>query len=460
MEPTLLPAHEQARMVATRELSAVELLDETAAQYQRVNPLINAVVVERIDAARELAAAADQAVIDGHPTGPFHGVPVTVKEVMDWVGTPSTWGDPRHADYQPTRNAETVKRLLASGAVLWGKTNVPLVLGEWQTFNEVYGRTNNPFDLDRTPGGSSGGSAAALATGLAALEIGSDIGGSIRFPAHCCGVFGHKPSFGMVSAAGHEYPGQQAAADINVVGPLARSARDLDAAMRLFADRMLVSEERTHARDFTVGVMLQNPCGGEQDDEMTAVLHAAVETLVGAGMQVSTRPHPVNFRQSQRNYLRLNYAAQLLLGDEPAPDHTAMPHATWIELANERERIRRGWADYFEHVDLVLCPVMACAAPPHQTDVPFPDQTIPVNGRMVTNFDQWFWAGIASGTYLPATVAPVGQTADGLPVGLQIVAPFDHDLRSIRFAGLVESMLGGFRPPAIVHAPTAQGTGL
>jgi len=449
MDLTLLPALEQARLVAQAEVSAVELLDATVERYERLNPAVNAVVVERVDEARGLAAQADQAVVDRQPLSAFHGVPITVKEVMDWVGTPSTWGAPRHANYYPVRNAEVVDRLLGAGAVLWGKTNVPLVLGEWQTFNEVYGRTNNPFDLERTPGGSSGGSAASLATGMAGLEVGSDIGGSIRFPAHCCGVFGHKPSFGVVSAAGHNYPGQEADADINVVGPMARSALDLDAAMRLLSQHVLVDEARASFGEFTVGIMLQNPCGGDQDDEMTALLQAAIDDMIAAGLQVSTRAHPVDFRRSQNNYLRLNYAAQLLLGDAPAPERDRLSHATWIELANERQRIRRQWADYFDDVDLVLCPVMACPAPPHQTDVPFPDQTIPVNGRMVTNFDQWFWAGIASGTYLPATVAPVGQTAAGLPVGLQIVAPYAHDLRSIRFAAMVESLIGGFRPPAI-----------
>lgn len=454
VDPILLPAHSQASLIAQRELSARELLSAAIAQYERLNPALNAVVVERIDDAQAMARAADQAVVDGQQLGPFHGLPLTVKEVMDWVGTPSTWGDPAHADYYPNRNAVVVDRLLAGGAVLWGKTNVPLELGEWQTFNAVYGRSNNPYDLAHTPGGSSGASAASLAVGMASLEVGSDIGGSIRFPSHYCGVFGHKPSFGTVPAAGHTYPGQDADVDINVVGPMARSALDLDAAMRLFSDRVLIDEPRQLTSDFTVGVMLDNPCGGEQDSELTSLLAQAIDKLRDDGLSITTKAIPIDFKRAQQNYLLLNYAATSLVDQASTSDHRpeltdTMSHGTWIELSNERDRIRTQWSDYFVDVDLVLCPASASAAPPHQIGVPFPEQTIPVNGRMVTNFDQWFWAGIASGSYLPATVAPVGQTAAGLPVGMQIVAPFAHDLRGIRFAQLVEAVCGGFQPPAM-----------
>lgn len=375
---------------------------------------------------------------------------MTVKEVIDWVGTPSTWGDPRYAGNLPDRNAVVLDRLLAAGAIVWGKTNVPLELGEWQTFNAIHGRTNNPWNLGRTPGGSSGGSAVALAVGYSGLEIGSDIGGSIRFPAHYCGVFGHKPSFGAVSADGHDYPGQPAEVDINVVGPMARSARDLDAAMRVLTQMMLPDETRSELREFTVGVMLQHPYGGEQDNEMTAVLQAGVDRLIDAGLNVRPAETGIDHAHAQRNYLLLNHAAtsgvdQTWHGQE----REGITHRQWVELSNERHRIRNQWADYFESVDLLLCPVAASAAPPHQTDVAFMDQTLPINGRQVSNFDQWIWAGIASGSYLPSTAFPVGQTLEGLPVGLQAVAPFGHDLRGIAFAGLAERELGGFVPPPL-----------
>lgn len=449
MDVTLLPAHEQARLIAARDLSAVELFAAVVDRYESVNPTVNAVVVERIDQARIQAERADSAVVSGDELGVFHGVPMTVKEVIDWVGTPSTWGDPAHANYLPERNAVVVDRLLSQGAILWGKTNVPLMLGEWQSHNLIYGRTNSPYDVALTPGGSSGGSAASLAVGLAALEVGSDIGGSIRFPSHYCGVFGHKPSFGAVSAAGHTFPGHPAEVDINVVGPMARSAHDLDTAMRLFSDRILVQEDRTQLREFTVGVVLDNPLGGEQDDAMTQVIAAAIEDLVGQGLRVTVAP-PIDHERAQRNYLMMNWAATALV--EYAEEAEQLSHAMWLQLANERERLRQQWADYFEKVDLLLCPVAASTAPPHQTDRPFMDQTIPVNGRTVSAQEQWIWAGIASGVYLPSTAVPVGRTDVGLPVGMQVIAPYGHDLRSIRFAHLVERELGGYVPPPLVAA--------
>lgn len=454
MDVTLLPAHEQARLIAARELSARELLESISHRYDQLHPTINAVVVERLDQAFAAAANADEAIVAGRELGAFHGVPMTVKEVIDWVGTPSTWGDPRHAGYLPARNATVVDRLLQQGAILWGKTNVPLNLAEWQTFNNLYGRTNNPYALDRTPGGSSGGSAAALAIGYAGLEVGSDIGGSLRIPAHYCGVFSHKPSFGAVPQDGHAYPGHDAAVDINVVGPMARSAVDLRHAMHVLSDLVLPNATRTSLNEFTVGVMFDNPLGGEQDDDMTAVLDRAVDALRRAGLTVDERRVGLDHDRAHRNYLMLNYAATALAerGDRPNPDEhgAGLSHRVWLQLNNERQRIRNQWQRYFESVDLLLTPVTAGLAPPHQTDVPFMDQTITVNGHEVSNQPQWLWFGLASGAYLPATVVPVGQTSAGLPVGMQIIAPYAGDARSIRFAELVQRELGGFVPPALV----------
>ena len=450
MDITLLPAHEQARLIAAGELSSRELLDASVARYEHLDGELNAVIVERIDDARRGAADADDAVVRGDELGPLHGIAMTVKEVIDWVGTPSTWGDPRHANHYPDRNAVVLDQVIAAGAIVWGKTNVPLELGEWQTFNAIHGRTNNPWDLERTPGGSSGGSAVALAVGYAGLEIGSDIGGSIRFPSHYCGVFGHKPSFGAVSADGHDYPGQPAEVDLNVVGPMARSARDLDTAMRLFSRIVLPDEPRRELRDFTVGVMLEHPFGGEQDGEMTSVLQASIDQMAEAGLRVRIADTGIDHARAQRNYLLLNHAAtsgvdQSWHGEE----RTGITHRQWVELSNERQLIRRQWAAYFDEVDLLLCPVAASAAPPHQTDVPFMEQTLPVNGRQISNFDQWLWAGIANGAYLPSTAFPAGRSQIGLPVGLQALCPFAHDLRGIAFAAAVEREVGGFEPPSM-----------
>ena len=209
---------------AQKKIGCLELLDLYLARVEKYDGALNAVVVRDFDRARTRARAADRALAKRQPWGPLHGVPMTIKESYDVAGLPTTWGVPAYAKNIATKNAVVVDRLLGAGAVLFGKTNVPLYLGDWQSFNAIYGTTNNPWDVTRAPGGSSGGSAAALAAGLTALEAGSDIGSSIRNPAHFCGVYGHKPTWGIVPRTGQALPWQQAApVDIDVVGPLART---------------------------------------------------------------------------------------------------------------------------------------------------------------------------------------------------------------------------------------------
>ena len=461
-------AVEQARAVRNGDVSCVELLESAVGQYEKHNPALNAVVVERIDDARERAKR-----LDGMPAerrGPLHGVPMTIKDVIDWAGTPSTWGDPAVADYHPNRNAVLLDRLLDAGAVVWGKTNVPFRLEDWQSYNTIYGRTNNPWDLERTPGGSSGGSTASVATGMATLEIGSDIGGSIRFPAHYCGVFGHKPTFGAVPSRGHNYPGQDGRVDINVCGPVARSADDLALAIDVIADRRLAPDPRRHARQFTVGVMLDNPIG-EQDDELTGLLEGAVAALTAAGMTVARPPDTIDHIAAHDLYMLLvraataatdagsddaEHAVRYNMGDRDyrarAGKGFSLSHVEWIELHNQRQRLRDQWADYFSIVDVLLCPPSASVAPHHETGTTFgEDQSIVVNGRPVSIVDQWLWAGIASGPYLPASVAPVGLTTDGLPAGLQIMGPEGGDCTTIAFASMMEDTLGGFVSPPMIR---------
>jgi amidase len=223
----LRTASELAAMVRRGEVAPSELLEHAITRCERHNPTVNAVIVTRIDEARAHAAVLDAEAVGGSFRGPLHGVPMTIKEAYDWADTPSTWGNVAWRDNVPGTDAVTVQRLLDAGAVIYGKTNVPFMLGDWQSFNDIYGTTNNPWDLSRVPGGSSGGSAVALATGMAALELGSDIGASIRNPAHYCGVFGHKPTMSLVPFEGHVVPGMLPEVDISVCGPLARSAADL-----------------------------------------------------------------------------------------------------------------------------------------------------------------------------------------------------------------------------------------
>ena len=240
-----LPLHfrsatELGRLLRAGKLTSQALLDQCLDQYARHNGALNAVVVTDIARARKAAAAADRRLKKGKPLSPFDGVPMTAKESFDWTGTPSTWGDPRFKDNIASADAVAITRLTGAGAVIYGKTNVPLMLADWQSFNAIYGTTNNPWDVTRSPGGSSGGSATALATGMSALEIGSDIGASIRNPAHYCGVYGHKPTYGIVPYQGHLLPGIVEPGDISVAGPLARSARDLAVMLKLLEPRLSI----------------------------------------------------------------------------------------------------------------------------------------------------------------------------------------------------------------------------
>ena len=227
-DPNLMPATELASLIRQGKVSAADALEGAIERYERFNPAVNAVILTRVVDARERAAAADAALAAGECWGPLHGVPMTIKEAFDWAGTPSTWGNPAWAANMADTDAVTVSRLQQAGAVIWGKTNVPLLLGDWQSFNDVYGCTNNPWDLTRVPGGSSGGSAVALATGMASLELGSDIGASIRNPAHYCGVFGHKPTFGLVPDGGSRHtwlPGRHRYRGVRTACPKRRRPR-------------------------------------------------------------------------------------------------------------------------------------------------------------------------------------------------------------------------------------------
>jgi amidase len=230
-------AKELAAALAQKKVSSAELLEYSIKRIETFDPRINAVVVRDFDRARVAAKAADEALARGERR-PLLGIPMAVKESFNIAGLPTTWGIPKFKDFTPTEDAVAVARFKAAGAIIFGKTNVPLELGEWQSYNEIYGTTNNPWDLARTPGGSSGGSAAALAAGFGPLSLGSDIGGSLRAPAHYCGVYAHKPTWGLVPFRGHtppSFPPIPRDIDLAVAGPMARSASDLALALDVLA---------------------------------------------------------------------------------------------------------------------------------------------------------------------------------------------------------------------------------
>jgi Amidase len=278
-----------ARAIGEKKISSLEILNACLARVEKYNPRLNAVIELDISGARKRAQAADDALMRGESSGPLHGIPITVKDSIDVAGFASTWGVKEFKDNRPARSAPIVDALTAAGAIVFGKTNIPWFALSSETFNDLHGTTNNPWDLSRSPGGSSGGSAAALAAGLTCLEVGSDSGGSIRFPAHYCGIYAHKPTFGVTSIEGQSLPGLGPVPDIMVLGPLARSAEDLAIALNIMArpneaDAVAWRLELPPARqaklsDFRVAVMLEYE-GCDLDHQMIDILRSLVSFLV------------------------------------------------------------------------------------------------------------------------------------------------------------------------------------
>jgi amidase len=471
-----LSAFQLADRIRRRRVGCVELLEHFLARVERFNPRLNAIVHLDAQRARARARAADAALAKGEVWGPFHGVPMTIKESFDVEGWPTTWGRPDLAGNVAKATSVVAARMQAAGAILFGKTNVPIHLADWQSFNAIYGTTENPWRLGLTPGGSSGGSAAALAAGLTALEAGSDIGASIRNPAHYCGVFGHKPTYGIVPPRGQATPGVLAATDISVVGPMARHGEDLEPALLAMAGsdaleagsvRIELPGPRKRAlREFRVAVNLRD-ANSEVDGEYLDRLQAAVDALARAGATVKEIEPDFDARRYHELYILLLRAATSdRLGEADIerqrrlaaaqPDNRylalmarahAMAHREWLPLNNERAQLRWKWAEFFRDWDVLLCPAAASAAWPHDQQGERHDRTIMVNGRPVPTTDQMFWAGYASLAYLPAAVGPIGLTRSGLPVGAQAIAAQGEDRTAIAFACALSAEFGGFRPP-------------
>ena len=472
-------AKQLASDIRRSKVGCLEALDAFLGRMDRFNPRLNAIVVTDVEGARRRARQADAALRKGKVWGPLHGVPMTIKESYDVAGMPTTWGLPALKDNIAPRNALAVDRLLGAGAVLFGKTNVPAWLADWQSYNDVYGTTGNPWDLSRTPGGSSGGSAAALAAGLTGFEAGSDIGSSIRNPAHYCGVYGHKPTYAIVPPRGQALPGRVAQGDISVIGPLGRSAEDLAIGLAVMAgpDEIdgagwrlaLPAPRRKRLREFKVAVMLTDPVS-EVDREVQARLQALADFLAKQKAKVSLTARPaIDSAEAHRTYVFLLRAAtagrqtpeEFLRNAEIArglaPDDeryyarmmraNSASHRDWLAANELRHKMRWRWAEFFREWDLLLCPAAASAAFPHDHVGERYDRTIVVNGRRVPTTDQLFWAGYSGVAYLPSTVAPCGFTPGGLPVGVQIVGPQYGDRTCIELARLLEREFQGFVPP-------------
>ena len=463
-----------------RELGSRELLEHALGRIERWNEGLNAVVTLDVERARAAADAADRALAAGEGKGALFGLPMTVKDTFETAGLRTTCGVPELSQHVPRTDAIAVARLRAAGAIVFGKTNTPTWAGDWQTTNPIFGTTNNPWDRTRTPGGSSGGSAAAVAAGFTSLELGSDIGGSIRVPAHCCGVFGHKPSHGLVPQRGHipGEPGTLSERDLNTIGPLARSVDDLELGLDVVAGAL---PELAHAvtlrlprprgaklGDFRVAAWFDEPAC-PVDHEMRGLLERAADLLTKAGARIDREARPeVDFRAAVDTYVELlmpimslelpdAVARQMARGGEQVPADApgllaasaranAARHRDWLRSCERREHIRARWAELFRSFDVLLCPVMLTPAFVQDTSE-FTTRRILVNGEDRSYIEHLQWPGLITMALLPATVIPVGRTAGGLPVGVQIVGPYLEDRTTLAFARAAERELGGFTAP-------------
>jgi amidase len=370
---------------------------------------------------------------------------MTVKESFDVAGLPTTWGLTPFRDFRPTADAVLIARLKTAGAVILGKTNVPPSLADWQSDNPIYGRTANPHDLARTPGGSSGGAAAAVASGMVALELGSDIGGSVRIPAHFCGLFAHKPSLGLLPLRGHNFPGTDGApAEMAVAGPLARSAGDLALALGVLAGpdaddatgyRLALPPPR-HAslagcRVLKLGV---HPCA-LADAATRGALDGLCAELADAGAHVEHESALLpDLAAAHKTYI----AMLTTVTTRGAPGERAVISAhEWLNLLDRRTQLRRQWRDLFQAFDVVLMPVFGTPAFEHTNEPSWAQRTLLIDGAASRFGDQLAWSGVATLAGLPATVVPIATTAGGLPIGVQIVGPYLEDHTTIAFAGQI-----------------------
>ncbi len=475
MDPTFLPATALAALVRSGKIGAKELLDHFIGRTERLDSPINAVVVRDFDRARARAKALDS---QSDKSAPLFGVPTTVKESFDVAGLPTTRGHPELKDVPVTVSSIAIRRLEAAGAVIFGKTNVPVDLADWQSYNPVYGTSSNPWNTNHTPGGSSGGSAAALAAGLTGFEIGSDIGGSIRVPAHFCGVFGHKPTWGLLPNYGDPQTSAAAGTDISVIGPMSRSATDLITALDILAapdpdetglTLNLPAPRFTTLKELRVAVWADQP-GATTDSDTVAAMNTLADSLERQGVSVSRTARP-DFDPivAYHHYLRLldtgwsgrSTDAQM---DEkrkraaaPSPDDQSADaimartvdttHRAWLGMNERRTRFRRIWSAFFRDYDVLLCPSFSTPALPHRQDgSPF-GRRIVVDGKDINYGDLLFWPGLTGGYHLPATVAPMGVTPGGLPLGVQIAGPIYGDRITLAAAALLEQAGLSFKPP-------------
>ena len=458
----------QIAALEDRQISARELLDLHLERIERLDSQTNAVVTIEADRARAEADHIDTARANGNQVGALAGIPVTIKDALATEGIRSTGGATELSDFVPATDAAAVASVRDEGAVVFAKTNLPRWSGDYQSYNEMFGTTNNPWDLTRTPGGSSGGPAAAVAMGFTGFEIGTDIGGSIRLPSAFCGIYGHKPSFGVIPTHGYldSVSYHRSLADVNVFGPMARSIDDLELLMHILAGpnpddapgwRLeLPAPRATSIGEFRVAAWIDDDfC--PVHPSISAVLNDALAQLEAAGARIDHNARPkLDPLSAAIDGSRLISAATDISDsdqlDDPDVDRTqGMTHRQWDILNRQRGQIRQLWAQFFGDVDILLCPVAPVPAFEHVHD---PDGRNWANS-VLTDFDDLpyrqllLWNTLIGSAYLPVTVPPIGRTDQGLPVGVQVVAPFLHDHTALAFARCISEVLGGYEPPPL-----------
>jgi len=475
-------AVELSAALAARKVSAVELAQDAITRIERHDAKVNAICVRDFERGLAAAHAADAELARGVKK-PLLGIPMTIKESYNIAGLPTTWGNPVQKDFKANEDALSILRVKEAGGVILGKTNVPLALSDWQSYNEIYGTTNNPFDLGRTPGGSSGGSSAALATGYGALSLGSDIGGSLRVPAFHCGVYAHKPTFNLVPVRGHTAPPLPPLPfdrDLSVIGPMARGAADLALLLDVMAGPdpleagkgyklALPAARHSELKDFRVLLIDTDPVL-PTDTAVRGTLETLAAHLGKAGVKVERQSRLLpDFAASTRLYMRMlmsflaaSFAPDIYAGAKAAagalPDSdtslaaerlrgVVLSHRDWVIADGGRTRLRAQWRELFKTFDAVICPIMPTAAFPHDHSPDQAQRHSKIDGKDQPYLDQLAWPGVATLPGLPSTAIPTGFAPDGLPVGVQIVGPWLEDRTPLKLAELIEREFGGFKPP-------------
>jgi amidase len=443
MDPVTLPvalrsATEQAVLVRTKQASSRELLDSYLERVERLNPSINAVVTLDVERARIRARAADEATARGVSWGPLHGLPMTIKDALAVAGVRSTGGAVELTDYVPARTAPAVARLRNAGAIVFGKTNVPKWSLDYVTTNEVFGTTNNPWHTGHAPGGSSGGAAAAISAGFSALEIGTDLGGSIRLPAHFCGVYGFKPTFGAVSQRGYVDRVGEAQHDVdgNHFGPIARSVEDLRTAYEIIAlHPERGAEPLSSLADYRIGAWLDDEAC-PVDSQVLDRLQRAADATTDAGARMNSSRPAASLHDARA------LVGPMIAHGLKGPVPFASP---------ERDALHDAWAAWFEEHDVMLWPVAATTAPRHDPR-PITERRISINGVDVAGAEAIGWTGPINVLGLPSVVIPVGRAGDGLPVGMQVIAAWHNDRVALDVASRIDAVLterglGGYAVP-------------